>query len=128
MAVVGCVVRCWVKSQRAQPSLLVAIIVGHLEELPVISWRKVGMTSSPHGLTCWATHATMVSTQEAKQRVNKSLKDNCLDCTCNSSMKLELLVIVDSVPRECVPGLVHTARHTMGVGSTWQGLIPLTTV
>ena len=35
------------------------------------------------------------------------------------SMKLELLVIVDQhATVNTFPGLVHTARHTMGVGST----------
>ena len=34
-------------------------------------------------------------------------------------MKLELLVIADQhVAVNTFPGLVHTARHTMGVGST----------
>ena len=34
-------------------------------------------------------------------------------------MKLESLVIVDQhAPVNTFPGLVHTARHTMGVGST----------
>ncbi len=34
-------------------------------------------------------------------------------------MKLELLVIADqNVAVNAFPGLVHTARHTMGVGST----------
>ena len=45
-------------------------------------------------------------------------------------MKLELLVIVDQrATVNAFPGLVHTARHTMGVGSTLrQGLKTLTTV
>ena len=34
-------------------------------------------------------------------------------------MKLELLVIVDqNAAVNAFPGLVHTARHTMGVGNT----------
>ncbi len=34
-------------------------------------------------------------------------------------MKLELLVIADqNVAVNAFPGLVHTARHTMGVGNT----------
>ena len=46
------------------------------------------------------------------------------------SMKLESLVIADQhAAVNTFPGLVHTARHTMGVGSTLrQGLKPLTTV
>ncbi len=50
--------------QRAQPSSLVAIIqLGTLRKLPVISRRKVGMTSSPHGpYTLGYTRATMAVT------------------------------------------------------------------
>ena len=46
------------------------------------------------------------------------------------TMKPESLVIVDQhATVNTFPGLVHTARHTMGVGSTLrQGLKPLTTV
>ena len=46
------------------------------------------------------------------------------------SMKEESLVIVDQrATVNTFPGLVHTARHTMGVGSTLrQSLKPLTTV
>ena len=42
------------------------------------------------------------------------------DCTLQlECMKLELLVIVDqNATVNTFPGLVHTARHTMGVGST----------
>ena len=53
------------------------------------------------------------------------------DCSLQlESMKLELLVIVDQhATVNTFPGLVHTARHTMGVGSTLrQSLKPLTTV
>ncbi len=51
--------------QRAQPSLLVASIqLGTLAEPPVISRRKVGMTSSPHGpYGMGYTRATMVVTE-----------------------------------------------------------------
>ncbi len=51
--------------QRAQPSLLVAIIqLGTLGGLPVISRRKVGMTSSHHGpYGLGYTRATMVVTE-----------------------------------------------------------------
>ena len=53
------------------------------------------------------------------------------DCTLQLEyMKLELLVIADQrAAVNTFPGLVHTARHTMGVGSTLrQSLKPLTTV
>ena len=60
------VVRCWVKSRNERnPRLLVASIqLGTLEEPPVISRRKVGMTSSPHGpYGMGYTRATMVVTE-----------------------------------------------------------------
>ncbi len=42
------------------------------------------------------------------------------DCTLQlECMKLESLVIVDQhATVNTFPGLVHTARHTMGIGST----------
>ena len=42
------------------------------------------------------------------------------DCSLQlESMKLESLVIVDQhATVNTFPGLVHTARHTMGIGST----------
>ena len=63
----------------------------------------------------------------------KQILKRCLssDCTLQLEyMKLELLVIADQrAAVNTFPGLVHTARHTMGVGSTLrQGLKPLTTV
>ena len=64
---------------------------------------------------------------------SKQIPKRCLssDCTLQlECMKLELLVIVDQrATVNAFPGLVHTARHTMGVGSTLrQGFKPLTTV
>ena len=81
------------------------------------------MTSSPHGpYTQGHTRATMVGTKGCEAaRWSQSQKTNLssdwglqLD-----PMKLELLVIAyqhDAV--NTFPGLVHTARHTMGVGLT----------
>ena len=45
------------------------------------------------------------------------------DCRLQpDGMKLESLVIVDQhATVNTFPGLVHTARHTMGVGSTLNG-------
>ena len=65
---------------------------------------------------------------EVKQIPKRYLSSDCtLQLEC---MKLELLVIVDQrATVNAFPGLVHTARHTMGVGSTLrQGFKPLTTV
>ena len=78
------------------------------------------MTSSPHGPYVWGyTRATMVGTKGSEtarwsQSQKAGLSSECslqLDC-----MKAESLVIVDQhATVNTFPGLVHTARHTMGV-------------
>ncbi len=86
----------------------------------MLSRRKVGMTSSPHGLYIQGyTRATMVTTKSSKTaRWSESQKsylssDRSLQLGC---VKLESLVIVDQrATVNTFPGLVHTARHTMGV-------------
>ena len=60
------VVRCWVKSrnERNPYLLLPSVRLGTLRRLPVINRRKVGMTSSQHGLYVWGyTRATMAGTE-----------------------------------------------------------------
>jgi hypothetical protein len=60
------VVRCWVKSRNERnPRLqLPSFSWGTLEKLPVISRRKVEMTSSPHGpYGLGYTRATMAVTE-----------------------------------------------------------------
>ena len=81
------------------------------------------MTSSPHGpYGLGYTRATMALTvgsegatwsQSAKRRLSS-------DCTLQlECMKLESLVIADQhAAVNTFPGLVHTARHAMGVGFT----------
>ena len=81
------------------------------------------MTSSPHGLYGLGyTRATMAVTEGSEvARWSKSLKSRLSsDCTLQlGCMKLESLVIADqSAAVNTFPGLVHTARHTMGVGFT----------
>ncbi len=83
--------------------------------------RKVGMTSSHHGpYDQGHTRATMVSTEGSKlARASKSQKaDRSPDWSLQlDSMKSESLVIADqNAAVNTFPGLVHTARHTMGVG------------
>ncbi len=85
--------------------------------------RKVGMTSSHHGLYGLGyTRATMAGTEGYKsaswsQSHKTGRSPDCslqLDC-----MKSESLVIADqNAAVNTFPGLVHTARHTMGVGCT----------
>ena len=88
--------------------------------------RKVGTTSSHHGpYDLGYTRATMARTEGCKRaRWSESHK------TCRSpdwslqldSMKSESLVIANqNVAVNTFPGLVHTARHTMGVGCKRSG-------
>ena len=80
------------------------------------------MTSSPHGPYAQGyTRATMTGTKGCKPvRASQSQKtdrspDRSLQLDC---VKSESLVIVDqNVTVNTFPGLVHTARHTMGAGS-----------
>jgi hypothetical protein len=79
------------------------------------------MTSSPHGLYDQGyTRTTMAGTKGSKPAmVSESRKaglspDRSLQL---DSLKLESLVIVDQhATVNTFPGLVHTARHTTGVG------------
>ena len=81
------------------------------------------MTSSPHGPYVQGyTRATMAGTNRCEpakvsQSEKAGLSSDCslqLDC-----MKSESLVILDQHARvNTFPGLVHTARHTMGVNWT----------
>jgi hypothetical protein len=89
----------------------------------VTNRRKVGMTSSHHGpYDQGYTRATMGGTEGSKTaRWSKSQKavrspDRSLQL---DSVKSESLVIANQhVAVNTFPGLVHTARHTMGVCCT----------
>ena len=78
------------------------------------------MTSSPHGPYVQGyTRATMVGTKGSElARVSESQK-TCLSTDRSlqlDSLKVESLVIPDQQAGvNTFPGLVHTARHTMGV-------------
>ncbi len=81
------------------------------------------MTSSQHGLYVLGyTHATMVGTAGCETvKWSKSLKTGLSsDCSLQlDCMKPESLVIADQhAAVNTFPGLVHTARHAMEVGST----------
>ena len=119
------VVRCWVKSrnERNPRRMLPAVRPGTHARPPASSRRRVGTTSShhaPYALGC--TRATMAGTTgcDAARR-SESLKagpssDRRLQFAC---VKPELLVIADQhAAVNTFPGLVHTARHTMGAGNT----------
>ena len=88
--------------------------------------RKVGTTSSHHGpYGMGYTRATMGNTEGCElAKVSESLKvvrspDWSLQL---DSMKSESLVIAGQhTAVNTFPGLVHTARHTMGVNCTRSG-------
>ncbi len=78
------------------------------------------MTSSPHGPYVQGyTRATMARTESCElARVSESQKPSLsTDWSLQlDSMKAESLVIADQhAAVNTFPGLVHTARHTMGV-------------
>ena len=96
--------------------------LGTLDRLPGITRRKAGMTSNhhaPYGLGY--TRATMVVTKGSDPaKASKPQKSHpSSDCSLKlECMKLESLVIANqNVAVNTFPGLVHTARHTMGVGN-----------
>ena len=81
------------------------------------------MTSSPHGPYVWGyTRATMATTKGSELAIVSESQKSRLSSDWSlqlDSMKSESLVIVDQhATVNTFPGLVHTARHTMGVGFT----------
>ena len=83
----------------------------------------MGTTSNHHALYALGyTRATMEDTKGSEivilSKPQKVFPSS--DCTLQLEyMKLELLVIANqNVAVNAFPGLVHTARHTMGVGNT----------
>ena len=78
------------------------------------------MTSSPHGPYVQGyTRATMVGTKGSDLASGSESQKACLSTDWSlqlDSMKSESLVIADQhAAVNTFPGLVHTARHTMGV-------------
>ncbi len=89
----------------------------------MINRRKVGMTSSPHGLYVQGyTRVTMAGAKGCQTvRWSQSLKIGLSsDCSLQlGCMKSESLVIADQhAAVNTFPGLVHTARHITKVGCT----------
>ena len=81
------------------------------------------MTSNHHApYDLGYTRTTMAINKEQQSREVEQISKNCLSSDCRlqlACMKSELLVIVDQhATVNTFPGLVHTARHTMGVGNT----------
>ena len=80
------------------------------------------MTSNHHApYDLGYTRATMASNKEKRPREGKQIPKRCPSSDCRlqpACMKLESLVIANQhVAVNTFPGLVHTARHTMGVGN-----------
>ncbi len=84
------------------------------------------MTSSPHGLYDQGNTRTTMGVTEGSEpakgsQAQKSTRSPDWSLQLDS-MKLESLVIADQhAAVNTFPGLVHTARHTMGVGCTRSG-------
>ena len=81
------------------------------------------MTSNHHApYVLGYTRATMAITKSSNMVTLSKSHKNSLSSDCGlqlAHMKSELLVIANQhVAVNTFPGLVHTARHTMGVGST----------
>ena len=81
------------------------------------------MTSSPHGLYIQGdTRDTMDGTEGCEPARGSQSQKAVLSSDWSlqlDSMKLESLVIADqNAAVNTFSGLVHTARHTMGVGCT----------
>ena len=81
------------------------------------------MTSNHHALyDLGYTRTTMALNKEKQDREVEQTPKNGPSSDCRlqpAYLKLELLVIVDqNATVNTFPGLVHTARHTMGAGNT----------
>ena len=81
------------------------------------------MTSNHHApYVLGHTRATMATTKSSERATWSKSHKSSLSSDCGlqpAHMKSELLVIPNQhVGVNAFPGLVHTARHAMGVGST----------
>ena len=81
------------------------------------------MTSNHHGpYVLGYTRATMAITKSCDTAMLSESQKDSLSSDCGlqpAHMKSELLVIPNQhVGVNAFPGLVHTARHAMGVGNT----------
>ena len=86
-----------------------------------ISWKHQGKIGSRPMMLYWRDAAVFVSLSsldEPSAQISKSRLSS--DCALQlEHMKLKSLVIADQhAAVNTFPGLVHTARHTMGVGFT----------
>ena len=117
------VVRCWVKSRNERNPYCQLLRKRTLARLPLTKRRKVGMTSNHHAPYDLGYTRTTMAVNRGKQDsdVEQTPKNGpSSDCRLQLAyMKMELLVIANQhVAVNTFPGLVHTARHTMGAGNT----------
>ena len=117
------VVRCWVKSRNERNPYGQLLRKRTLARLPLTKRRKVGTTSNHHAPYDLGYTRTTMAVNRGKQyrEVEPNPKNGpSSDCRLKlACMKLELLVIADQhAAVNTFPGLVHTARHTMGAGNT----------
>ena len=83
----------------------------------------MGTTSNHHApYVLGYTRATMAATKSSERVTWSETQKSGPSSDCGlqpAHMKSEVLVIADQhAAVNAFPGLVHTARHTMGVGST----------
>ena len=100
--------------------------MGTLERLPPQGVRKAGTTSNHHGPYAQGdTRATMDGTTGSELAKASQSQKAVLSSDWSlqlDSMKSESLVIADQhAAVNTFSGLVHTARHTMGVVCTRSG-------
>ncbi len=119
------VVRCWVKSRNERnPRLqLPSGYAGHSEETAGDKPEEGGddvKSSWPLRVGLHTCYNGVDRGLQARERTQIPKRHLSSDCTLQlGCMKLESLVIADQhAAVNTFPGLVHTARHTMGVGST----------
>ena len=117
------VVRCWVKSRNERNPCDQLLRKSTLIRLPLTKRRKVGTTSNHHALyDLGYTRTTMAANRGRQIREEERTPKSGLSSDCRlqpACMKSELLVIADQhAAVNTFPGLVHTARHTMGAGNT----------
>ena len=117
--------RCSVKSGNERNPYL-QLLTGYAEDSGETAAGKVeeGEDDVKSSWPLWAgLHTCYNGNYNKSQKGNLELiSKNYLSSNCSlqlESIKLELLVIVDQhATVNTFPGLVHTARHTMGVGLT----------
>ena len=95
--------------------------------LPLTKRRKVGTTSNHHApYVLGYTRNTMAVNRGKQSREAEQTPKSRPSSDCRlqlAYMKSESLVIADQhAAVNTFPGLVHTARHTMGVGFTRRRL------